>query len=69
LVRTIDGGVQVDTSGKKAGRGAYLCWECKESSLKGNQLGRALHTTLTEDNMEALSKAIEKLRLEAVPTR
>ena len=56
LVRISDGGVEVDSSGKKAGRGAYLCrgWECWEIGLKGNQLERTLRTTLTQDNREQL---------------
>lgn len=66
LVRTADGIVEIDLSGKKAGRGAYLCWECAGSSLKGNRLGHALHTTVTGENMEALSKAVSELRLNVV---
>ena len=52
LVRISDGGVEVDVSGKKAGRGAYLCQspECWETGLKGSRLERALRTTLTQDN-------------------
>ena len=55
LVRT-DAGVQVDASGKLAGRGAYLhpyqtCWE---AVLKGNRLESALRTSLTPENRAAL---------------
>ena len=62
LVRISDGSVEVDTSGKKAGRGAYLCPECWEIGLKGSQLKHALRTTLTQDNREQLIRAAEKLR-------
>ncbi len=61
LVRISDGSVEVDTSGKKAGRGAYLCLECWEIGLKGSQLKHALRTTLTQDNREQLFRAAEKL--------
>ena len=56
LVHVADGSVEVDTSGKKAGRGAYLCptQECWEAGLKGNRLEHTLRTTLTQDNREQL---------------
>jgi len=56
LVRIDDGSVEVDTSGKKAGRGAYLCRspQCWEAGLKGEKLERALHTRLNQDNREKL---------------
>ncbi len=56
LVRVSDGSVELDTSGKKAGRGTYLCWsqECWEAGLKVGQLERVLRTTLTRDNREQL---------------
>jgi len=56
LVRIADGSVEVDTSGKKAGRGAYLCpaQECWEAGLKGSRLEHTLRTTLTQDNREQL---------------
>lgn len=56
LVRGAKGTVEVDTSGKKAGRGAYLCraWECWEAGVKGHRLEHAFRTTLTQDNQEQL---------------
>jgi hypothetical protein len=56
LVRIAANGVEVDTGGRKAGRGAYLCrsWECWETGLKGGQLEHALRTTLAEDNRQRL---------------
>ena len=56
LVPTQDGNIEIDTSGKKAGRGAYLCpvWECWEAGLKGNRLEHALRSRLTQDNREQL---------------
>ncbi len=48
--------VEVDTDGKKIGRGAYLCptQECWEIGLKGGRLERSLRTKLTSDNREQL---------------
>jgi predicted RNA-binding protein YlxR (DUF448 family) len=56
LVRISDGSVEVDVSGKKAGRGAYLCRseECWEVGLKGGGLEHVLRLTLTQDNRERL---------------
>ena len=56
MVRISDGSVEVDTSGKRAGRGAYLCRarECWETGLKGDRLEYVLRTSLTQDNREQL---------------
>ncbi len=56
MVRTSDRSVEVDTGGKKAGRGAYLCQtqECWEIGFKGSRLEHTLRTTLTQDNREQL---------------
>ena len=58
VVRTSDGNVAVDASGKEAGRGAYLCRapECWEVGLKGGRLEYALRTSLTQDNREQLAR-------------
>ena len=58
LVCGADGKVEVDTSGRRAGRGAYLCRvaECWEMGLKGNRLERALRTSLTLENREELAR-------------
>ncbi|MDH5696681.1 MAG: YlxR family protein, partial [Dehalococcoidia bacterium] len=63
VVRIFDGSVEVDTSGKKAGRGAYLCrtLECWETGVKSGRIEHTLRTTLTPDNREQLIKATEKL--------
>ena len=56
LVRRANGIVEVDTSGKKAGRGAYLCQAqgCWEVGLKGSRLEHVLQITLTQNNREQL---------------
>ena len=61
LVHTADSNVEIDTGGKKAGRGAYLCpaRECWENGLKSNRLEHALRTRLTPDNRERLTKYAE----------
>ena len=56
IVRTPEGQVQVDETSKKAGRGAYLCQNpaCWEKAIKGKQLGRALKTSLSQKEIDAL---------------
>ena len=58
LVRVVNGSVEVDTSGKRTGRGAYLCRkeECWATGLKGSRLEYTLRATLTMDNREQLIK-------------
>jgi hypothetical protein len=56
VVRTPAAGVQVDATGKLAGRGAYLhrnrtCWE---QGLRSQRLSQALKTTLTAEEVGAL---------------
>lgn len=55
LART-ESGVEVDVTGKRAGRGMYLhpnqaCWQ---SALRGGKVEAALRTRLTADNRKAL---------------
>jgi len=63
LVHAPDGNIEIDTNGKKRGRGAYLCpvWECWETGLKGNRLEYALRSHLTPDNREQLMKYAKDL--------
>jgi predicted RNA-binding protein YlxR (DUF448 family) len=56
LVRTRGGDIEIDTDGKKEGRGAYICPDpaCWERALKGKQLEHTLRASLTQDNRERL---------------
>ena len=66
VVRPPAGAVQVDPSGKAAGRGAYLCRQpdCWTAALRRGALARALKTTLGAEDRAAL----EAFRDELVPT-
>lgn len=59
LVRTPDEGVQIDPTGKRSGRGAYLCDQlaCWERAVNSDVLERALRTTLTDDDRQRLRAA------------
>jgi predicted RNA-binding protein YlxR (DUF448 family) len=58
LVRLVkcETGIEIDETGKKSGRGSYLCpvFECWETGLKGNRLEYTLRTKLTADNRQTL---------------
>lgn len=64
IVRTADG-VRVDSTGKLAGRGAYLHdrRECWERGMKG-ALAHALKVTLTLDDRTRLEEFMNSLPIE-----
>ncbi len=63
LVRTPDDGVHIDPTGKRPGRGAYLCDnpECWDKALHSDVLAKALRTTLTDADRERLRAARPRL--------
>jgi len=64
IVRAPDGSVTIDTSGKRSGRGAYLCSEreCWDSGLKRGALSRALKLEkIPEENLHVLTDYAERL--------
>jgi predicted RNA-binding protein YlxR (DUF448 family) len=58
LVRTADGHVEVDPTGKKAGRGAYLCAQraCWDLALRKDRLSAALKVKLLQGDAEELRR-------------
>ncbi len=56
IVRDPEGGISVDPTGKKAGRGAYICpsAECLEKAVKQKRLERALARPIPPDVHEQL---------------
>lgn len=63
IVRTPAGTVEVDTTGKQAGRGTYLCRsaECWELGIRRQRLDHALHTTISPKEREGLLRYRETL--------
>ncbi len=63
IVRMPQGGVQIDPTGKLAGRGAYLCRErpCWQKAFKSSALSRALKTALTVEEQAALQAFADSL--------
>ena len=63
IVRTPDGHVELDPTGKKSGRGAYLCARrsCWEPALHKGRLEREFKVTLLPEDRAALEAYIETL--------
>ncbi len=64
IVRTVEGRVELDPSGKKSGRGAYLCSDpdCWTAALKRGVLPRALKIdAIPEGDLGALNAYAQQL--------
>ncbi|MCX8006748.1 MAG: YlxR family protein [Coriobacteriia bacterium] len=63
LVRGQEGEVFVDPTGKRSGRGAYVCADeaCFETAVRKNRFSHALKTTIGEDDIERLRREFEDL--------
>jgi len=63
VVRTPEGEAVLDATGKRSGRGAYVCRQadCLKRSIKQKQLERQLEITLTPEIIEALTAEMESL--------
>lgn len=69
IVRTPEGHVELDPTGKKSGRGTYLCARrtCWDLALKKGRLEQALSVTLLPEDRAALEAYRETLPPEAEP--
>jgi uncharacterized protein len=58
IVRTPAGAVEIDPTGKRNGRGAYLCVdpECWERAIRSGALANALKTTIAPEAVEMLRR-------------
>jgi len=56
VVRTPEGRVDIDPTGKRAGRGAYVCRRrrCWDTALKRNVLEQALKTVIRDEDRVGL---------------
>jgi predicted RNA-binding protein YlxR (DUF448 family) len=63
IVRTKEGDVFVDSTGRANGRGAYLCHsaECFENAMRRDRLGPALRARLQEEDAERLRVDFEEV--------
>ncbi len=60
IVRTPAGDVEIDETGKKAGRGSYICFSeaCLQKALKDKSFERALQVKIKEDLCDKLTEII-----------
>ncbi|MCD8397427.1 MAG: YlxR family protein [Lachnospiraceae bacterium] len=63
VLRTPEGEIVVDATGRKNGRGAYLChsMECLEKARKNKGLERSLKCAIPDETYESLKKEIESI--------
>ena len=61
IVRLPDGTVELDLTGKKSGRGAYICKSsaCLKKAIKSKRIQNNLEVEISEALIEALSGEIE----------
>ncbi len=63
VLKTSDGEIVLDTTGKKNGRGAYLCKtkECFDKARKTKGLERSLLIAIPEDVYSSLEKEFDEI--------
>ena len=63
IVRTPDGAVSIDPSGKKSGRGCYICKElsCLKKAAKAKRIERSLDCPIPEEIYLAMEKELTEL--------
>lgn len=61
VVRTPENEVLIDLTGKKSGRGAYLCKDkaCLKKAIKAKRIQSSLEVQISEELIESLSKELE----------
>ena len=64
VVRSPEGSLSVDATGRKPGRGAYVCRsaECLKKAMRSHAIDRALGVTVPQELYETL-----RLEMEALP--
>ncbi|MGM7701212.1 RNase P modulator RnpM [Pseudalkalibacillus sp. Hm43] len=64
VVRTPEGEVSIDLTGKKSGRGAYICDQvsCFELAQKKKALQNQLNTPISDEVYEELQSQVEEKR-------
>ena len=62
VLKTSDGSILLDTSGRKNGRGAYLCMtkECLNKARKNKGLSRSFKMSIPDEIYDRLEKEFEE---------
>ena len=63
VIRTPDGEIRIDETGKMKGRGAYICrsLSCLKASLGNHGLERSLHTRIPGEICQQLEEEMKQL--------
>lgn len=63
VVKTAEGEIKLDATGKLNGRGAYICRdkECLNKARKSNALARAFETNVSEDIYIGLETELDNI--------
>lgn len=62
VVRSAEGEVSLDLTGKKAGRGAYICKsaQCLKAARKAKRIDRAFSVTVPDDVYDEMEKELSE---------
>lgn len=63
VVRTPEGQIEIDTGGKKSGRGAYICpaGECFNKAVKAKRMEKALEHAIPPEILERVKERLVSL--------
>ncbi|MGI5983989.1 MAG: RNase P modulator RnpM [Sakamotonia sp.] len=63
VLKTPEGQITIDATGRKNGRGAYLCpsMDCLKKAVKGKGLERSFKMAIPKEVYESLEKEMEQL--------
>ncbi len=63
IVKSPEGEISADPTGRKPGRGAYICKsaECLQKAIRQKQIERAFECRLTDETRQAIEKCLEVL--------
>ena len=63
VLRTQEGEICIDTTGKKNGRGAYICKnsQCLQMAVRNHGLERSFKMSIPKETAELLEKEMERI--------
>ena len=63
VIKTAEGEIMIDATGKKNGRGAYICnsKECLSKAIKTRSLERSLKTSIPAEIYDSLKEELEAI--------
>ncbi len=66
VIKTSEDEIMIDATGKKNGRGAYVCFsqECLDKAVKNKGLERSLKKSIPADVYDSLRKELEAIEEE-----